>query len=81
MDEWPERKKTETYIKAYCIADREKDGRVKGLGPIIVSVYHLTVAAKYRKKFRNILCVANKSLGVNGKFLYFLSLLLLCYTE
>jgi hypothetical protein len=80
IDEWPERKRAETYIKADCIVDREKDGRVKGLGAIIVSVFHLTLRAKCRKKFRYIFCLAIQSLGINGKCLYFLSLLLLCYT-
>lgn len=82
MDEWPDRKMAETYIKADSTVDREKDGRVKGLCPIIVSVsvFHLIVTAKYRKKIRYTLCVAIQCLGINAKFLYFLSLLFLCYT-
>lgn len=52
MDEWPDRKMAETYIKPDSTVYRKKDGRMKGLGPIIVpvSVFHLTVTAKYRKK-------------------------------
>jgi hypothetical protein len=44
--------RAEAYIKADCTVEKEKERRVKGQGPLIVSVYHLSVRAVYRKNFR-----------------------------
>jgi hypothetical protein len=81
MNGWVARKeRAQTYIKADCTADNEKDGRAKDLSQSRIRVFHPIERATFPNKFSQIRCIANQILGVNGKFHPFFSLLFLYNT-